>query len=114
MFSPQVRKIPWRRTWQPTPVFLPGESHGQRSPHGPGGRKEQDTTEATGQAGERGYPGGPVTSETKHALGPGTPEFSRKAAGTLAREAALGDTQAAGPQPPDLSPRFLSRGPCKL
>ena len=26
-----VRKIPWRRKWQPTPVFLPGESHGQRS-----------------------------------------------------------------------------------
>ena len=25
------RKIPWRREWQPTPVFLPGESHGQRS-----------------------------------------------------------------------------------
>ena len=26
-----VRKIPWRREWQPTPVFLPGELHGQRS-----------------------------------------------------------------------------------
>ena len=31
-FNPWVRKIPWRRTWQPTPVFLPGESHGQRIP----------------------------------------------------------------------------------
>ena len=30
-FDPWVRKIPWRRVWQPTPVFLPGESHGQRS-----------------------------------------------------------------------------------
>ena len=30
-FDPWVRKIPWRRTWQPTPVSLPGESHGQRS-----------------------------------------------------------------------------------
>ena len=30
-FDPWVRKIPWRRAWQPTPVFLPGESHGQRS-----------------------------------------------------------------------------------
>ena len=30
-FSPWVRKIPWRREWQPTPVFLPGEFHGQRS-----------------------------------------------------------------------------------
>ena len=28
-FDPWVRKIPWRRAWQPTPVFLPGESHGQ-------------------------------------------------------------------------------------
>ena len=31
MFDPWVRKIPWRRKWQPTPVFLPGKSHGQRS-----------------------------------------------------------------------------------
>ena len=30
-FDPWVRKIPRRRAWQPTPVFLPGESHGQRS-----------------------------------------------------------------------------------
>ena len=30
-FSPWVRKIPWRRKWQPAPVFLPAESHGQRS-----------------------------------------------------------------------------------
>jgi len=30
-FDPWVRKIPWRRTWQPTPVFLPGESCGERS-----------------------------------------------------------------------------------
>ena len=29
-----VGKIPWRREWQPTPVFFPGESHGQRSPMG--------------------------------------------------------------------------------
>ena len=28
---PGFRKIPWRRAWQPTPLFLPGESHGQRS-----------------------------------------------------------------------------------
>ena len=28
------RKDPWRRAWQPTPVFLPGESHGQRSLEG--------------------------------------------------------------------------------
>ena len=30
-FNPWVRKIPWRRAWPPTPVFLPGELHGQRS-----------------------------------------------------------------------------------
>ena len=30
-FHSQVGKIPWRRKWQPTPVFLPGKSHGQRS-----------------------------------------------------------------------------------
>ena len=30
-FNPWVGKIPCRRAWQPTPVFLPGESHGQRS-----------------------------------------------------------------------------------
>ena len=33
-FDPWVGKIPWRRKWLPTPVFLPGESHGQRSPAG--------------------------------------------------------------------------------
>ena len=39
--------IPWRREWQPTPVFLPGEVHGQRSLEGYclWGRKELDTTE---------------------------------------------------------------------
>ena len=39
----------WRRKWQPTPVFLPGESQGQRSLVGchPWGRTESDTTEAT-------------------------------------------------------------------
>ena len=38
-FDPWVRKIPWRRKWQPTLVFLPGKSHGQRSLVGysPGG-----------------------------------------------------------------------------
>ena len=30
-FNHWVRKIPWRRAWQPTPISLPGESHGQRS-----------------------------------------------------------------------------------
>ena len=46
-FNPWVRKIPWRRKWQPTPVFLPGESHGQMSLEGycPWGCKESDITE---------------------------------------------------------------------
>ena len=45
--DPQVRKILWRRTWQPTPVFLPGKPHEQRSlaGYGPWGCKESDTTE---------------------------------------------------------------------
>ena len=30
-FNPWIEKMPWRKKWQPTPVFLPGESHGQRS-----------------------------------------------------------------------------------
>ena len=46
-FNPWARKIPWRRKCQPTLVFLPGESHGQRSLVGysPWGHKESDTTE---------------------------------------------------------------------
>ena len=46
-FDPWVGKVPWKREWQPTPVFLPGESHGQRSlaDYRPWGDKESDTTE---------------------------------------------------------------------
>ena len=42
-FKPWVRKIPWRRAWQPTPEFLPGESHGWRNlaDCSPQGRKSQ-------------------------------------------------------------------------
>ena len=48
-FHPWVGKIPWRRAWLPTLVFLPGESHGQKSLVGynPRGHKESDTTEVT-------------------------------------------------------------------
>ena len=44
--DPWVGKIPWRREWQPTPVFLPGEPQGQRSLVGssPRGRKKSDMT----------------------------------------------------------------------
>ena len=46
-FDPWVRKIPWRRKWQPTPAFLPEEFHGQKSLVGysPCGHKESDKTE---------------------------------------------------------------------
>ena len=46
-FNPWVGIIPWRRKWQPTPVFLLKQSHGQRSLVGysPWGCKESDTTE---------------------------------------------------------------------
>ena len=46
-FYPWVGKIPWRRAWQPTPLFFPGESHGQRSlmSYSPWGCKELDLTE---------------------------------------------------------------------
>ena len=48
-FDPWVRKILWRRAWQPTAVFLPGDSHGQGSlgDYSPLGRKELDTIKVT-------------------------------------------------------------------
>ena len=51
--DPGMIKIPWRREWQPTPVFLPGKYHGQRSLAGGGGgatvhrAAESDTTDMT-------------------------------------------------------------------
>ena len=44
---PGLGMIPWRRAWQPTPVFLPGEFHGRRSlvSYSPWGGEESDTTE---------------------------------------------------------------------
>ena len=44
---PRSREVTWRREWLPTPVFLPGEFHEQRSPvsYSPGGHKKSDTTE---------------------------------------------------------------------
>ena len=48
-FKPWVGKIPWSRKWQPTPVFLPGKFHGQRSLAGysPWGLEKSDMTEHT-------------------------------------------------------------------
>ena len=46
-YDPWVRKIPWIREWQPTPVFLPGKFHGQRGllDYSQGDRKELHMTE---------------------------------------------------------------------
>ena len=51
MFDPWVRKIPWKGKWQPTPVFFPGKSHGQRSlgGHSPWGRQRVGHDLATKQ-----------------------------------------------------------------
>ena len=50
-FDPWVGKIPWRRKWQPIPVFLPGEFHGHRSLVGysPWGQKESDFKKGRGE-----------------------------------------------------------------
>ena len=47
--NPWVGKLPWRRKWQPTPVFLPGKFHGERSLAGYStrGHKELDTNKHT-------------------------------------------------------------------
>ena len=66
MWETWVRSLgwedPWRRKWQPTPVSLPGESHGQRSLVGysPQGPKESDTTEVTWQQQRRKWQPTPV------------------------------------------------------
>ena len=53
--------MPWRRKWQPTPAFLPGESHGQKNMVGysPWGCKDSNTTEHTCTRGAKEYPAGP-------------------------------------------------------
>ena len=53
-----IEKIPWRRKWQPTSVFLPGKSEGQRSLAGYSkwGRKESDTIEPLAEEGTLSWP----------------------------------------------------------
>ena len=69
---PWVRKIPWRREWQSTPLFLPGEPHGQRNLKGynPWGHKESGTTERPSTHLSRedtsAAPDGPLTVNSKH------------------------------------------------
>ena len=57
-FDPWVGKIPWRRKWQPTPVFLLSQSHGQRNlaSSSPRGREELDTSEGLIQARSSNWP----------------------------------------------------------
>ena len=66
-FSSWAGKIPWRRAWHPTPVFLPGESHGQRSLAGysSSGWKESDRAEATGHTQAHKWPGTHPRAGTK-------------------------------------------------
>ena len=65
VFDPWIRKMPWRSNWQPTPVFLPGKSHGQRSlvDYSPWGHKRVRHNLATKQ--QRNWNKCPVLSETK-------------------------------------------------
>ena len=69
--SPRVGKIPWRRAWQPTPVILLENSHGQRSLAGysPWGHKESDTTKQLSIAQHSmyiywGFPGSSTAKES--------------------------------------------------
>ena len=66
--DPWAGKIPWRRAWQPTAVFLPGEFHGQRNLGGysPWGCKELEMTESSGtDQGGRGQPGSRASTRTE-------------------------------------------------
>ena len=76
---------PWRRKWQPTPVLLPGKSHGWRSLVGysPWGRKESDTTDrfpflsfthqVTGKSKGESVSHSVVSNSAPHGLGPARP-----------------------------------------
>ena len=81
---PWVGKISWRRKWKPTPVFLPGESHEQRSLVGysPWGLKESDTTERLHLSNEQTEVLMCLTKQRSPQIFFGTTSFSR-AAGSL-------------------------------
>ena len=77
---PGLGKLPMRRAWQPTPVFLPGEPHGQRSIAGyTHGITESDRTEATKQQ-EHDTAQSPEISSTKRFQSPGPRRVERKQA----------------------------------
>ena len=73
-FDPWVRKIPWKRAWQPTPVFLPGKSHGQRSLVGcsPWSCRVRHDLATKQQQHPWKFPGSPVVRTSHfHCQGPG-------------------------------------------
>ena len=79
-FDPRVRKILWRRKWQPTSVFLARKSDGQRSlvDYSPWGHKESDMTECAGMHTQRGRQGRWETEiEKEQDLWEWTPSFPR-------------------------------------
>ena len=84
-FDTWVGKIPWRRAWQPTPVFLPGESPGHRSLVGCRlwGYTESDMTEVTWQQHQQqGFPGGSDIRQSACNVGnPGSISGWRRAPG---------------------------------
>ena len=82
-FHPWVGNIPWRRKWQPTPVLLPGKSHGQRSLGGrsPQGCKELETSEQLNTHAEAGAPWADPVAQKCFLLSRSTSE-SRKLGGT--------------------------------
>ena len=65
---PRSGGFPWRRKWQPTPVFSPGKFHGQRSLVGysPWGHKESDTTERPSEVWLKGFQLSPGTLVSSH------------------------------------------------
>ena len=82
-FDPWVGRIPWRREWLLTPVFLPGDSHGQRSLLGynPRGRKESDMTEWLTQTHSR--PSYQSQHEAHSAVCPEISDFHSPRTGTI-------------------------------
>ena len=118
-FHPRDGKIPWRRKWQPAPVFLPGGSHGRRSLVGysPWGRKESAMTQQPGKQGlglprAHGDLGSRGSSADRASMpGPGAPE-PRRLSGHRAGRCQAGTprpTSAAGSRP-QAAPPLLGGG----
>ena len=84
-----VKKMHWRKEWLPTPVFLPGEFHGQRrlAGHNSRARKESDTTERLTLLLPATFPGGSNSKESACSAGdpgsiPGSGRFPGEGTGT--------------------------------